>query len=440
MPTPIVGAAATLPPSPTAMPTEPTVTPTPTAASELPSAREVLESATAAMSALKSGHAHIDITVKVDVPGEQPDHSFAMIVSVDFQVPDRQRGTVSSSLGSGGFSIQQEVIYVGSKAYLKDRESDEWSSTPERPEPYGDLFSFGAFNTSFADDVADNFELVGREALDEEPVYHLKGHVVGESLSDLIGYPAGANDEGEVAFWVGVEDFLVRKAVMQFELADSDVGVTSEVQSVMTLSDFNKPVDIQAPEVKATQTAPVVEVKAPKPAPEEDKGVITEVLDNGWTRANLPELDFAIAAPPSWEFSGGYEGTNLRSEVWLIAREPQGEAGQEVRSEFTLQVDDLYSIYNNLDEYVEVTRANTAFFADIADEDIAVEEVELPVADAVRLTFASISPSVGVELYQEMYILVRDESAFLVGFKTASDRMDEMAPLFGEIAATIELD
>ena len=98
--------------------------------------------------------------------------------------------------------------------------------------------------------MVEGFTLVGEERLDGERVYHLKGPVSGEALADLLDDSQVENGEGEVEYWIGIEDFLVRKTGIQVELPVDDSGAdTFKMQVVMTLSDYGKSVDIQAPEL-----------------------------------------------------------------------------------------------------------------------------------------------------------------------------------------------
>ena len=413
-------------PTPTALPTARLPSPTAQPSEEPPSVREVLDSATAAMAALKSGRVEVEITAALQAGAES--QSMSMGISGDFQAPDRSH--VAVEIAVDGDSANVEVIAIGIDTYLKAPGTDVWTAGTESPTPYGDLFAFGSFDTELDDEIIELFEPVARQELEGEPVYYLAGPLSGEALANVIDDAETPPDAlGEIEYWVGVGDRLVRKTAIRFELSQAGAG-TSKIEAVMRLSDFGKPVDIQAPE--AVGPGSPVPPSGPQPA------AVTQALQSGWTKADLPEKGFSISAPPSWELdTGRTEHANARSGFWLTAREPR-EAGHAVRSQLTLQVDGLFGAYGDLDEYVDVTAANVAFFAGVDEERMERQAVSLPAGDAARLSYSNTSPSLGVELFHVIYI-VAGADAFVVTLTTTADRAEEMLPLFREIAQTIEI-
>ena len=91
-----------------------------------------------------------------------------------------------------------------------------------------------------------------------------------------------------------------------------------------------------------------------------------------------------------------------------------------------------------LGDYVEITKASAPFSTGLAEEDIEVEKVRLPAGDAARFSYSNVSATLGIQLSHLMYIVPGDETAFIVTFTAPVDRMEEMTPLFTEIADTIE--
>ena len=151
--------------------------------------------------------------------------------------------------------IETELIAIGRISYLKSSWDGEWSAGPSEHE-----FEFGALSTDFALEMAERFSVVGKEYLDGELVYHVKGAISGEARADLFDDPHAENGGGEVEYWsgeaeywIGVEDFLVRKVVLQVPVDKSitDSGAdTLKTKYVAILSDYGKPVNVQAPEVE----------------------------------------------------------------------------------------------------------------------------------------------------------------------------------------------
>ena len=155
------------------------------------------------------------------------------------------------------FPIETELIIIGRDTYLKSWWDGEWQAMA----PSEDEFEFGVFSIDFALEMPERFSVVGKEYLDGELVYHVRGAISGEAQADLFDGPHAENDGAEVEYWsaeaeywIGVEDFLVRKVVLQTEVpvdkSITDSGAdTQKTMCVAILSDYGKPVDVQAPEV-----------------------------------------------------------------------------------------------------------------------------------------------------------------------------------------------
>ncbi len=395
------------------------------------SAREVLDSTTAAMSALDSGYVEIEATTKLSA-GDGSQQTVTMEIVGDFQAPDRSR--VNISIGADDNSTEFEIITIEDTTYLNLPDLDRWAISTGSITPYSDLFSFGAFSTDFDAEVVASFDSPIREVFAGESVHTLRGPVSGYALADLLGIVEDTDDEdvaefgeGVVEFRIGVDDFLVRKMVIEAELPDPDEEGTLSVQIIMTLSDFGKPVDIQAPDPEAD---------------DEQTGATTEVLENGWTRVDLTQqgFGFAISVPPSWELDTTKdEGFNPRSTRWLSGKDTAGPDFEGVHAQFQLQIDVLFYGYADLEEYTEIYIANTAFFADIDESDIESEKVSLPAGDAFVQRLSNISLTRGIRLSHAQYILAHGENAFIITFTSPSEIFDEVSPVFEQIAETIEL-
>ena len=235
-------------PTPTASP-EPNPTPPPTP--EPPSASELLDATTAAMNSVESGHGEVDVAVKLTQANETVDLTLRIVG--DFQVPDRNQAQLSFT--AGGITVEFEAITIGDKTFMTDFITGEWTGLPTLPTPFGnELLAAGAFGTDFGSEVTQGFVPVGEESLDGESVYHLRGPVSGEVLAEMLNDPSIGNGEGEVEYWIGVGDSLVRKVVIEMEVTEEDPITNTTVMMAMTavtvLSNYNKPVDIQEPEVE----------------------------------------------------------------------------------------------------------------------------------------------------------------------------------------------
>ena len=192
------------------------------------------------MRAVESGYVEIDIAV--ETAGET---GLGMRIAGDFQAPDRNRFTVRIS--QGGISIQLEMIVIGSDSYVKNPLTGMWDDRLESPTPFGNLLSYGAFAAYFAPEVAAGFTLrVAR--LNGERVYHVRGPVTDETLVVLLDEAPVRGRQGEVEYWIGVDDSLVRRAEIRTESPAGDGAAATKTRVVMTVSGYGKSVDIQAPD------------------------------------------------------------------------------------------------------------------------------------------------------------------------------------------------
>ena len=201
---------------------------------------EVLGAANAAMQAAESGSVEIDITVETGGGA-----GLGMRIAGDFQAPDRNRFTVRIS--QGGLSIELEMIVIGSDSWVKNPLTGAWEGGAESPTPFGNLLDYGAFNVDFAPEVAAQFSLAVTR-LNGRRVYHVTGSVTDKELVDLLDEAPVRGRTGVVEYWIGIDDSLVMRAEVRTESPVGDGGAATKTRVVMTVSDYGKRVDIQAPD------------------------------------------------------------------------------------------------------------------------------------------------------------------------------------------------
>ena len=247
--TPLPTPAPTPSPTPIPSPTpSPTATPEPPPAVTLaspdgPSVIEILEASFAAMEAVESMHLEMVAEIKIDSGGTETNLPLKLVG--DFQAPDRVHSSLSVSLGF--FSIEVETIAIGDDVYTTDPLTGAWSVSSEA------AFAFPA-PADFA---------VGTELALLDPVLLGIGELDGGKVFRLSGAPPpDVFGTGEVLtdaeFWIGVDDFLIRKITAEAEVgleelggALGDVGISgpATVSLTISISDFGKPVVIEAPEL-----------------------------------------------------------------------------------------------------------------------------------------------------------------------------------------------
>jgi WD40 repeat protein len=149
-----------------------------------------------------------------------------------------------------GIAIEMETITIGDTTYTTNFETGEWEIAG------GDAF-FGLDQLagpltspeSFLEtdpDLFGDLQVVGEESLNGVPTIHLSGSM---SLDDLVG----AGDMSEVNIWIGIDDHYIHQMTIEGKTVVEDLGDLpfggGEVDMLITItmSNFNEPVDIQAP-------------------------------------------------------------------------------------------------------------------------------------------------------------------------------------------------
>ena len=179
-------------------------------------------------------------------------------MSGDFQFPDRESAIVT--LDMGALSMRMEMVSVGGEVYVKDPLSGEWALDPPGSSP-----GPGGLAASLLSGLPEDGGLPGsslfvsRDTLDGKPVYRLSGEagtglLAGMSRGDVL--PAGS---ASVSYWVGTEDFLVRRVLFELDAVNalpdgSSMPVSSSVD--VRFSEYGKDVDIKAPELSPGTAAP----------------------------------------------------------------------------------------------------------------------------------------------------------------------------------------
>ena len=210
-------------------------------------AGEILEAAAAAIQASDSFHFDLELSMSVDAGGFTLD--LPMSLQGDFQAPDRTQGTLSIDLGF--FSVESQVISIGDTHYATNPDTGQWEFSTEPATPFGSVEEFVGPEISRIRDLT----VVGQETLDGVESIHLGGLVSAETLGD-----DGVEGELEVDYWIGAQNGLLlqmtAKGELEIEEEDFFFGggemTTTTLSLTLKLSDFGKPVSIEAPEVTET--------------------------------------------------------------------------------------------------------------------------------------------------------------------------------------------
>ena len=250
---------------PTVPPTvyvEPTAAPVPTSTFLPPLERSpagsrakalgILEGAFHAMKLVRSVHYGAEVVSRAfDDEGQLVEAS--LMVSGDFQSPDRER--VSYTLSIGGFRMEFEIVSIGGVVYVKDPDTGEWSAGLNGD---GQQKSLGDF-PELTDFIGAGFDLselrevefIGEILLDGRDVYHVSGQISPSVLGGIPEEFSASDGMVRLEYWIGTDDRLVRRARLRFE---EDIGgELVEMRLVLRMSGYGEEFNIVAPVIEGEE-------------------------------------------------------------------------------------------------------------------------------------------------------------------------------------------
>ena len=241
-PTPTPTPTSTSTPTPTP---EPTTTPAPTPTPDLSTARGIIAAAASAMDALQSGSLRHE-TVTEDAGN--PENTFAIVLELDFQYPDRSRSVTSFSIG--GNTVEITYINIGANHYSHSPGA-KWTHTIDDSCDQGSGLSYGALNLRLDDGELQSINLQGVEDLDGEAVFYLAGRLSLSAMLEILGDTDISDDptllgDADIELWIGIEDFLVRQLILN--ATGTEDGSEFKVDTMINYSNFGKRMDIQPPD------------------------------------------------------------------------------------------------------------------------------------------------------------------------------------------------
>jgi cyclophilin family peptidyl-prolyl cis-trans isomerase len=240
-----------------------------------------------AMAMVEYFHFEMDAKLSLDVEGTKLDIPITM--EGDYEAPDRSQGSVLLSVVF--FEIESKFITIGDTTYVTNPDTGEWEIGQSPELLFADPREFA--DPEFLRTTADFAELVliGTEALNGLEVYRLSGVIVDED----------SGDNFMVDFWIDVEDNLISQVTVSGSLnvEDADAGDLlgdlgagdAAFEAVITFSAYDEPVSIDAPDGLASD----------EPVDSGSVTVLTEVLDSGNVSYTLPDEQFTITLPSTWE-------------------------------------------------------------------------------------------------------------------------------------------
>ena len=204
------------------------------------SSREILGRMLESMVEVDTGRIDSLVTSREMGPAEPLDfttHSFG-----DFREPGVQHVMVETFRG-GVLEETKDVVFVSLGYYVSEPGSEVW--VPVEGDPFFGLKFGDLSNAGFGVEDLSSLELVGREELYGEDVYHIRGQVPGHIAAVFLGQRAGAFIPGVVDYWVGASDHLLR--LMRSETRMTWNGSRYWMTMAVTLSDHNMGFNMDIP-------------------------------------------------------------------------------------------------------------------------------------------------------------------------------------------------
>ena len=205
----------------------------------------ILQAANDAMAAADSYHVDLDLETAGHVEGNNL--STAQRIIMDFQAPDSLRACVTpAAVVLADFHFY--TLIVGGVRYDSDSADGVWE-TSEWLNPFAGL---PVFNEFLADHVVADLRglsVDGMQTLNGASVYRFSGTLPTATLSSLTQHDH--QGELQVAYWVGVDDSLVRRFTADGILEYENIPNVNFTMTI-DISGFGQEVVIEAPEVGNT--------------------------------------------------------------------------------------------------------------------------------------------------------------------------------------------
>ncbi len=187
---------------------------------------------------------HFDVTGDLTASSQGAEITVPISYVGDVATPDRTRGNLSLSIIV--FVLEMDIITIGDVTYTTNQQSGRWEESDESigiPNP-ADFARGGMPAVSGA-------TYVGVEERDGERLHHLRGVA-------QLALVAGAGSDAPADIWIGVDDLLIREVALEapvdldslgFALGNVGLSGTGSAAISIKLSDYGKPVMIEAPEI-----------------------------------------------------------------------------------------------------------------------------------------------------------------------------------------------
>lgn len=213
---------------------QPTATPAPSPTPVDPKAE--LRRTVERLLALESVSFVLDQTVGATVltPGIEMNRAYGSVI-----IPGKFDVTVEAQVGN--LYVELGMASVDGVSYMTNPITGQWAVVPAESIPIN-LLTLGSTLAGIVESVQAP-ELLGKTALEGVDVYHIRGNILSEDLSELVPN-ADAGHPVMLEMWMEQESATLRKATIAGQVTDDDVP---DALRVLALDDINQPVIITKP-------------------------------------------------------------------------------------------------------------------------------------------------------------------------------------------------
>lgn len=157
-------------------------------------------------------------------------------------IPDRFSIVVEAELAFPRSFVEIKIVTIGDQAYITDFLSGEWREVSPDSLPV----NFGSIGQTLADIIkaVSNPVLAGTERVGGRETHHIKGTIRSEDLTGLVP-GAGQGFTVDLDLWLDQSEHLLVQALIVGRVVPTDIP---DARRLLTLNDFDVPVDITAPE------------------------------------------------------------------------------------------------------------------------------------------------------------------------------------------------
>jgi len=157
----------------------------------------------------------------------------------DVVLPDKLQADVQAK--AGGTTVRVKVVGIGDKTWITNPFTRQFQSLGGAS--INDIVDPAGMVRAVAANLKD-VKVQGEDSVDGVKAYHLSGTLISDALTNSLAF-ADAGRTLKVDAWLGKDDALLRRAQLKGALVQDE---SADVVRTITLSKFDAPVTIEAPQ------------------------------------------------------------------------------------------------------------------------------------------------------------------------------------------------